>query len=94
MKRWTDVGGGLQALHDSEGANAKVFSKDRKEAVKECCRPTYTRRSKPPTSSFNIEVAHTNFRQDKYDGLEYDEDPVQDRPEGSARLVRNGTVSR
>lgn len=33
--------GNLQALHDAEGADAKVFSEDGKETVKECAGPTW-----------------------------------------------------
>lgn len=53
-----------------------------------------------PTRPLNLpstrskRVAHTDFGQDEHDSLEYDENPVQDSPEGSARLVGNGAVSK
>ena len=51
IKPWRNVGEDLQALHDSEGADPKVFSEDGKEAVKECRRPTYAF-SKSPIHTF------------------------------------------
>lgn len=51
--------------------------------------------SLPPVHSISKwRIAHTNLGQDEHDGLEDDEDPVQDSPESSARLVRNGAVPR
>lgn len=41
-----------------------------------------------------MRVARTDLGQDEHDRLEDDEDPIQDSPEGAARLIGNGARSR